>query len=153
MRPCRARLGVAVGLRTIAGKGRVSVPRPPAVGTKGTLGGPTGEICYFFNYGSGRFFLTHLNKARLRAKMKSRSRFLEVGVGGINLHSVSFCRAILIHGVVLRKAGCLAFSMIIGCSRRCMIQSPSWRGREEFAHLDCPPFMRRCRTIRSLDSR
>ena len=54
--------------------------------------------------------------ARSRAKLKSHSRFLEVG--GINLHSVSFCRAIFIHGVVLRKAGCLAFCIIIGCSRR-----------------------------------
>ena len=91
-------------------------PRPPAVGTMGTLGGLTGEICKFSNFGSGRFFPSCLNKARSQAKLKSHTRFLEVG--GINLHLVSFCGAIFIHGVVLYKAGCLAFSSIIGCNRR-----------------------------------
>ena len=91
-------------------------PGPPAVGTMGTLGGPNGEICFFLKLGSGRFFPPRLKHARSRRKLKSRSRFLEVG--GINLHSVSFCRAIFIHDVVFCKAGCLAFLVIIGCSRR-----------------------------------
>ena len=91
-------------------------PGPLAVGTMGTLGGPNGEIFFFKKLGSGRFFPPRLKHARSRRKLKSRSRFLEVG--GINLHSVSFCRASFNHGVVLRKAGCLAFSIIIGCSQR-----------------------------------
>ena len=50
--------------------------------------------------------------ARSRAKLKSHSRFLEVG--GINLHSVSLCRASFIHDAMIREAGCPAFSIIIG---------------------------------------
>ena len=50
--------------------------------------------------------------ARSRAKLKSHSRFLEVG--GINLHSVSFCRASFIHDAMIREARCPAFSIIIG---------------------------------------
>ena len=50
--------------------------------------------------------------ARSRAKLKSHSRFLEVG--GINLHSVSLCRASFIHDAMIREARCPAFSIIIG---------------------------------------
>ena len=89
-------------------------PRPPAVGTMGTLGGPNGEICFFLKLGSGRFFPPRLKHARSRRKLKSRSRFLEVG--GINLHSVSFSRAIFIHDAMIREAGCPAFSIIRGRS-------------------------------------
>ena len=89
-------------------------PGPPAVGTMGTLGGPNGEIFFFKKLGSGRFFPPRLKHARSRRKLKSRSRFLEVG--GINLHSVSFCRASFIHDAMICEAGCPAFSIIIGRS-------------------------------------
>ena len=87
-------------------------PRPPAVGTMGTLGGPNGEIFFFKKLGSGRFFPPRLKHSEIATKLKSRSRFLEVG--GINLHSVSLCRASFIHDAMIREARCPAFSIIIG---------------------------------------
>ena len=79
----------------------------------GTLGGPNGEI-FFLKLGSGRFFPPRLKHSEIATKLKSRSRFLEVG--GINLHSVSFSRASFIHDAMIREAGCFAFSIIIRCS-------------------------------------
>ena len=88
-RALHARLGVVLGLGQENGKFPLKfrpwqTPRPPAVGTMATLGGPTGEICSFFKFGSGRFFLTRLKQRDREAKLKSRPRFLDAG--GINLH-------------------------------------------------------------------
>ena len=110
-------------------------PRPPAVGTMGTLGGPNGEIFFFKKLGSGRFFPPRLKHARSRRKLKSRSRFLEVG--GINLHSVSFCRASFIHDAMIREAGCPAFSIIIG--RSLWSHDSVCTGVNQCALLDGPP--------------
>ena len=110
-------------------------PGPPAVGTMGTLGGPNGEIFFFKKLGSGRFFPPRLKHARSRRKLKSRSRFLEVG--GINLHSVSFCRASFIHDAMIREAGCPAFSIIIG--RSLWWHDSVCTGVNQCALLDGPP--------------
>ena len=87
---------------------------PPAVGTMGTLGGPNGEICFVEKLRSGRLFLPRFKNSEIATKLKSRSRFLDVG--GINLHSVSFCRASFIHDAMICEAGCPAFSIIRGRS-------------------------------------